>query len=254
MADDLNYGLHYREWHDESDEHMEQMCTILAEQLGPYLPPERNRPVLEIGCGMGFAMMTYQRLGFTTVKGVDIDTSQIEACKRRSLDVEQIDDLEAYLAGHVGEFGLVTMLDVLEHIPVASQINVLRAIQKAMAPGGRIIIQVPNASSIIAARWQYQDFTHVCSFTERSIRFALQSAGFPEVTVPALGNNLPRPSFRPARLLDKRSRPYLKLWLLRSVWRWVLEIESEEQDVSKLPLTVNLFAIADKPGVAELAS
>jgi len=197
---------------------------------------------------MGFAMAALGRAGFKTVKGVDIDASQVAACRRRHLDVEQITDLEAYLAKHTGEFGLVLMMDVLEHIPFASQVDVLRAIHAAMRPGGRLIIQVPNANSILASRHLYIDFTHVNSFTEHSIRFALNNARFSKVDVPALENRLPRPSLKPWKLFAKSNRWYLKRWLVRSAWRLVLEAEYLGEDVSAIPLSLNLMAIADKDG------
>lgn len=248
MSEMLDYSHYYREWHDESDVHLEKMSALMLDHLGPYLPDGRGQQVLEIGCGMGFAMAALARAGYKAIKGVDIDASQIAACKRRGLDVEQIADLEDYLAGHIGRFGLVVMLDVLEHIPVASQVNVMRAVHASMTPGGRLIVQVPNASSIIAARWLYQDFTHASSFTERSIRFVLNNAHFTEVDVPPLENYMARPSLRPAAFFGKQGRWYLKRWLVRSIWKIVLEVECGDGEASRIPLGPNLMAIADKDG------
>ena len=61
---------------------------------------------------------------------------------------------------------------------LSRQIETLRRIHTALAPGGRLIVQVPNASSIIAPRWQYQDFTHHCSFTELSFSIYVSVRSF----------------------------------------------------------------------------
>lgn len=248
MADALDYSHYYREWHDESDDHFQRMAAISLELLAPYLPSAHDQSVLEIGCGMGFAIGALGLAGFRSVKGVDIDTSQVDSCKRRGLDVEQIGDLESFLAKHVGAYSLIVMLDVLEHIPVGMQINVLRAIHAALRPSGRLIMQVPNASSPLAMRWMYQDFTHASTFTERSIRFALNNASFSKVNVPATQNRTPRPSLRPWELFAKKNRWYVKHWLVRSAWRMVLETELRGDDISLIPLSLNLMAIADKDG------
>jgi SAM-dependent methyltransferase len=248
MADALDYSHYYREWHDESDAHFQSMSAASLELLRPYLPSVDDQPVLEIGCGMGFAIGALKLAGFKSVKGVDIDTSQVNACKRRGLDVEQIGDLELFLANHAGDFGLIVMLDVLEHIPVGSQVNVLRAIHAALRPGGRLIVQVPNANSPVAMRWMYQDFTHASTFTERSIRFALNNASFAKVSVPPLESRTARPSFRPWSLFARKNRWYLKRWLVRSAWKMVLEAEIPGDDIANIPLSLNLMAIADKDG------
>jgi cyclopropane fatty-acyl-phospholipid synthase-like methyltransferase len=248
VPDALDYSHYYREWHDESDAHFERMSASSLELLAPYLPVARGQSVLEIGCGMGFAIGAMGLAGFKSIRGVDIDTSQVAACKRRGLDVEQISDLESFLSTQEGQFDLIVMLDVLEHIAVSSQINVLRAIHAALRPGGRLIMQVPNATSLLAMRWMYQDFTHASTFTERSIRFALNNANFSKVDVPALENRTPRPSFRPWALLARKNRWYLKRWVVRSAWRMVLEAELPGDDLSAIPLSLNLMAIADKDG------
>lgn len=244
---DLDYSLHYREWHDDSDAHLEQMRALLTRQFAPYLPTPQHRPALDIGCGMGFMIATLEGAGFDPVKGVDMDASQVAACQARGFDVEQITDLIAYLNARPLEFGLVTMIDVLEHIPVTAQAEVLRAIYGSMALGGRLIIQVPNASSILATRWLYQDFTHVSSFTERSIRFVLRNASFSRIDVPPLENPPARPSLRPRTLFTQQGRWYFRRWFVRWIWRQVLQAELyTDEDISRIPLSLNLLAIADK--------
>jgi len=242
VAEKLDYGIHYSHWHDQSDEHAAQMRRQFLAELGVYLPENRDTSALDIGCGMGFAMMALADAGYRSVQGIDIDRSQIDACQKRQLNVELVSDVETFLSGRPECFGLVTMLDVLEHIPVHSQIDVLRAVFAALKPQGRLIVQVPNANALLAARWRYIDFTHTTSFTEHSIRFAILNSGFASVQVPALGQPGARPSLR---LWARRNRDYAKQWLVRWAWKKVLEVELGE-DVSLIPLTLNLLAIADK--------
>ena len=67
-------------------------------------------------------------------------------------------------------------------------------------------------------------------------------------SVPPLENHMGRPSFRPTKLFAKESRWYIKRWLVRSAWKMVLEAENVGEDISRIPLSLNLMAIADKDG------
>ena len=246
MAAEFDYGVYYREVNEDTDEYAAHMAAHVFESFDAWFPSNTDIDALDIGCGMGFAMLALKSRGYRAVVGVDTDRSQIDACKRRNLDVELIDDLADYLGKNKGRFGLITMLDVLEHIPPAQQIFVLKRIRAALLPGGRLILRVPNASSIIAPRWQYQDFTHYCSFTELSIKFALVNAEFPSVIVPFDDNLEPRPSLRPNRLFTKGNRIQFKRWIVRRLWRQVMMVEMGERRAASIPLGVNLVAIADK--------
>jgi 2-polyprenyl-3-methyl-5-hydroxy-6-metoxy-1,4-benzoquinol methylase len=246
MTDKLDYGIYYRTFNSDSDEYAKHMTANLATQIAPWLPDDKTSPALDIGCGMGFLIMALKSHGYKDVIGVDIDESQINACKSRELNAHLINDLEAYLAQHKGKFGLITMMDVLEHIPHNNQINVLKLIYTALTPNGKLILQVPNASSIVASRWQYNDFTHHLTYTEHSIRFALLNAGFNSVFVPHDTNLEPRPSLRPSKIFSAANRKQFKRWAIRRIWREVLSIEVGENQISKIPLGVNLNAIAEK--------
>lgn len=246
MADEFDYGVYYREVNEDTEQYAAHMAQHVRQCFDRWLPSSVETNALDIGCGMGFAMLALKSKGYRTVVGVDTDRSQIEACKRRNLEVELIDDLAEYLGRNANRFNVITLLDVLEHIPQAQQISILKLIRSALVPGGRLIVQVPNASSIIAPRWQYQDFTHHCSFTELSIKFALVNAEFQNVTVPFDDNLEPRPSLRLNRLFTKGNRIQFKRWVVRRLWRQVMMVEMGERRAASIPLGVNLVAIADK--------
>lgn len=247
MPAEYNYGVYYREVNEETAEYAAHMTEVISRTFNKWLPADANMDVLDIGCGMGFAMSTLKLKGYRTVVGVDTDRSQVEACKKRNLDAELIDDLSNYLDENTNRFGLVMMIDVLEHIPTSQQIAILKKVRASLLPGGRLIIRVPNASSIISPRWQYQDFTHHCSFTELSIKFVLVNSGFLTVEVPVDDNLEPRPSFRPSVIFTKVNRIQFKRWIIRRLWRQVLIVEVGERRADSIPLGLNLIAIADKP-------
>jgi len=243
LTNNYDYSIHYKIWHDESDEHAELMINNLKHELSRFLPSSVTGSILDIGCGMGFALMTLKKMGYTDLYGIDIDDEQIAACIRRGLAVEKVTDTIKYLSEHELSYNIIIMLDVLEHIPVDKQILMLRAIHRALFLGGRLIVKVPNANAQLAARWRYIDYTHQSSFTEHSLSFVLSNAGFKNIIIPADGNTLNRPS---RRIWKANVRAQWRRYLIHWIWRQAFVEELGEIVTSSIPFTLNMYAQADK--------
>lgn len=78
-------------------------------------------------------------------------------------------------------FDAVTMMQVLEH--THDPVGVLRKVRRWLAPGGEIVVAVPNGGSweraYFGSRWRgLQVPLHLYSFTPKTIREVLKQAGF----------------------------------------------------------------------------
>lgn len=244
MNADIDYTHHYRRWHDGSDEDFQQMVSGFARKLAPLLSPDRAARIIEIGCGTGFALGALQKLGYSAIKGIDSDQGQIAEANRRNLPAEcvPVSETVAYLERQRDSFDVALCIDVLEHVPVAEQLNVLRAIRTALVPGGKIVVQVPNANAAIASRFRYIDWTHHCSFSEHSLDFVLHNAGFHDIQVTeASPNKRPRLPF-----IVRRS---VMIWLIRGLFRLIRRLEYTFEDLGwsqakSVPLSPNIIATA----------
>lgn len=241
-----DYSFYYSQFHDESDEHANKMADSVASYLIKHASLDRKDTALDIGCGMGFAMIALKQIGFQKVVGIDLDSSQIASARRKGLDVELVDDSEKWLRNCNQEFDTILLMDVLEHVPVGNQINLLQAVFSRLDTGGELLLQVPNANSPAASRWRYNDFTHHSSFTEYSLDYVLRNAGFTDIRILNL-IHIRRPSFRFwKRDVRRNFSSILKQWGAQVLWRFILAGDLNSQDVAKLPLGVNLQAIATK--------
>lgn len=241
MKMEVDYSLHYREFHDESDEHATKMADWLCAYLGPELSVDRATTVLDVGCGFGFALRALRKLGFMNIRGVETSAQQAKVAKNAGFTVSVVDDSIAYLKGVKSSFGIILLLDVLEHIPEPLQIELARCVREALMPDGKVILTVPNANSPLAARWRYIDFTHHCSFTEHSLTFVLASAGFSEIRVDN-SKGIGRP---PVQLWRRDQREALRRWLVRFLWSQVYAAElPSDQKLDKISFESNLKAIA----------
>lgn len=145
-----------------------------------YLPLLRDLPeglILDIGCGLGdFLTFCRTELGREAC-GLDLVAENVAYCGELGLQVEQADATE-YLQREL-EYAAVVMNDVLEHIEKPQVVPLLGLIRSRLAPGGRVLIKVPNMSNLVTGlRGRFMDFTHATGYTEEALRQVLETAGF----------------------------------------------------------------------------
>jgi GT2 family glycosyltransferase/2-polyprenyl-3-methyl-5-hydroxy-6-metoxy-1,4-benzoquinol methylase len=147
-----------------------------------------SKRVLDVGCAAGDLARALVGRG-CTVSGVELDEAAAAAAKpvlERLVvgDVSSL-DLPAEL-GH-GAFDVVVFGDVLEHL--TDPLPVLRSAKELLAPGGYVVISVPNIAhadvrlSLLNGDFTYRplgllDETHVRFFTRRSLYALVTEAGF----------------------------------------------------------------------------
>ena len=86
----LDYQYYYLKWHSASDEYFADAAVYWSRKLEPFMPGDRTAAVLDIGCGMGFAIAGLQRLGYQNVRGIEASPTQAGQCARRNLPVELV--------------------------------------------------------------------------------------------------------------------------------------------------------------------
>jgi O-antigen biosynthesis protein len=164
-----------------------------------------NKRVLDVGCSTGYLAKALGELG-NVVSGIEYD--QASADKARPFLAELVvGDLEApdvFDAFADASFDVVVFGDVLEHL--RDPLPVLRRARRLLAPGGSVVISVPNVAhgdvrlSLLAGRFDYRDTglldeTHVRFFTRTNLDRFLRDAGFTALdvrttTAPLFGTEL----------------------------------------------------------------
>lgn len=155
-------------------------------EILPLLPARTDR-VLELGCGSG-ATMAWLRSVRQISHAVGFELMPDAAAAARAVfDEVTTGSIETpgALAG-AGQFDLILVLDVLEHLrdPAA----IVRQLKDRLAPGGCIVASLPNIANytvswnlFVAGRWRYQDDgildrTHLRFFDEYSARQMFEAA------------------------------------------------------------------------------
>jgi 2-polyprenyl-3-methyl-5-hydroxy-6-metoxy-1,4-benzoquinol methylase len=141
--------------------------------------------LLDIGAGEGTLLDEARQLGYDT-QGIELCEPLVEKARARGLRVDRrrAEDLDARAA-----FDVVTMMDIIEHVPEPRRL--LAAAHRALAVGGRLVVYTPNhrsgvvllarALQVLGAPFAVREIfggNHVCFFDDRSLPLALQRAGF----------------------------------------------------------------------------
>jgi len=146
-----------------------------------------NRRVLDVGCSTGFLGEALAVQG-CTVTGVELDP-QAAAEARTRLEAVVEADLNVMTLAELfpgRDFDAIVFGDVLEHLMDPDA--VLRSAVQLLAPGGAVVICVPNVThgslrlALLQGRWDYRetgllDRTHVRFFTRESVLRMVADAG-----------------------------------------------------------------------------
>ena len=154
---------------------------IFDNHFGKLLPRGRGRAA-DLGCGPGTLVAWLRARGFERVEGVDFSAEQVDNARALGVDGVFQGDVFAYLEAE-GGFDLLFARDLIEHFEKQMVYDFLVACRRALAPGGRLVLQVPNAESPYFGRVRYGDFTHELAFNAGSMRQVLAAAGFARVRV-----------------------------------------------------------------------
>lgn len=115
---------------------------------------------------------------------------------------------------------------------------------RSAQPHPSLICTVPNASSTLASRWRYIDWTHHSSFTERSLDFLLFNGGFKTVQVLPVEFMV-----RPANWwlpVMSGARAWWAFRFFRFIRRLQMMAELGPEQGQAMPLSLNLMGVASK--------
>ena len=136
--------------------------------------------VLDVGCAAGYFLQVMREHGWQVTGLEPSDAIRPQAEER--LGKEHV---QAGLLGQIelprASFDLVTMWDVIEHIP--DVVAAARAVRELLAPGGKFLIETQDVDSLAARvlgpRWQhYKHAEHIYHFQRRTLATVLERAGF----------------------------------------------------------------------------
>lgn len=145
---------------------------------------DKNKTILDVGCGAGFLLKVLENLGFSELSGVEISTTQIQEAKKilTKSKIYNMDIFDFFEKNSNKKYDVIFLYDVIEHIEKDKIIYLLKIIFNLLNNEGVLIIRTTNADSpFFSGMMRYIDFTHSTSFNKESIKMVLRSAGFNKI-------------------------------------------------------------------------
>ncbi len=155
---------------------------LVAERQRNYLEVISRAPVssgvLDLGCGRGEWLQILAGAGIKAT-GVDSNALALDECRRMGLDVQSA-DLTSFLKGLEGKsVGVVTLFQVIEHLPFESVVETLREIRRVLVDSGVMILEVPNAKNArVASGTFWIDPTHERPWYPDLLEYVASTVGF----------------------------------------------------------------------------
>ena len=122
------------------------------EEILPHMPSDAD--VLDVGCGGGlFLGLAAEAGSLKTGLGFDSNKAVIDLARNLKIETGSVafEHLDVEAPWPDGPFDVVTMIDVMHHIPPGAQAGIFPLVAARLKPGGLFIYKDINASDRLRA-------------------------------------------------------------------------------------------------------
>ena len=108
-----------------------------------------RRTLLDVGCGTGaFLSFARTQLPASSLAGIELDAERAKLARQANPDATiHVGDAAVVSESLSGAFDLITLWDVLEHVPEPGRL--IRALAARLAPGGLLFVQTIHEASLL---------------------------------------------------------------------------------------------------------
>lgn len=173
------------EFYAEPDEALKarRLAEYRDRFIQPFFPANKNARITDLGAGYGLFLNACRAQGYTNIEGVERGQAFVEYARREfGINTIRQNDLFAYLEHTPDDsFDVITAFNVIEHVSKERVPSLLALIQRKLARGGVLIMEVPNADSPLGIHTYFSDLTHEFAYSRKLGATLLKRAGFSDV-------------------------------------------------------------------------
>lgn len=141
----------------------------------------QTAPLLDIGCGRG-EWLNILKDSNIPATGIDTNAASVQECSAQGLNVSHADAITYLSNAKEQSLGAITLFQVLEHLPFATMVHLLRLALRALVPGGVLIAEVPNSETLsVGASTFWIDPTHERPLFPGLLEFLATEVGYTSV-------------------------------------------------------------------------
>lgn len=154
-----------------------EACIRLVEKVGV-----KGKSILDVGCSYPWFIEYALKQGAKSASGVEPDSKKVIAAQRQVPKAEIKQGYAAELEFASGSMNLVTLFDVIEHVPANTELKVLSEINRILARGGHLIISTPYSNIVAKLTDPAWYFGHR-HYSENQLTEMLKKTGFKIINV-----------------------------------------------------------------------
>ena len=154
-----------------------EACIRLAEKVRV-----KNKRILDVGCSYPWFIEYALKHGAKSASGVEPDDRKVKAAQKQVPKAKIIQGYAGELKFATGSMDLVTLFDVIEHVPVNTEQKVFFEINRVLTKGGNLIISTPYSHIVAKLTDPAWYFGHR-HYSEDQLTEMLKTAGFNVKTV-----------------------------------------------------------------------
>lgn len=146
---------------------------IIKHLFKKHLGIDKEKNILEIGCGTGFVLNGLSEFKNYKLTGAEIHLAGLKFARKRLPDIEFI-QVDATRMPFENQFDAIGAFDVLEHI--TEDELVMRNVHKALKPKGLFFVSVPQYKSM----WSIVDDIsfHKRRYSRKGLTSKIRNSGF----------------------------------------------------------------------------
>jgi len=151
----------------------------IKEKLKIYLPLLKNKEkrVIDIGCGRGEFLELLAENGFNDLIGVDINKEMTKEIKNIKYVID--DGIEFLKKQENNSANVISAFHFIEHIPFEKVIQLIKEAFRVLDKEGILILETPNPENLkVASENFYLDYTHIKPIPMQLLKFTVEVAGF----------------------------------------------------------------------------
>jgi 2-polyprenyl-3-methyl-5-hydroxy-6-metoxy-1,4-benzoquinol methylase len=135
--------------------------------------------LLDVGAGSGKLVRRLRQLRPCAVSGIEPSGALFHTYDLGSLGIEAT-TLPEMAATQPAAYDVVTVFDVIEHVPEAAEF--VRALALVTKPGGFVFLSTPDGGGLLARllgrRWHHYNAYHLSLYGRRAVAEAARRSGF----------------------------------------------------------------------------
>ena len=183
--------------------------------VGKAIVPKGS--LLDVGCATGDFLFAFQAASGWDVIGLEIVPEAAAVARAKGLTIIERDLEAANLADN--SFDVITLWDVLEHMPNPARI--LQLCYNLLKPGGKLVLKCPDPSGGEASMFQeswigYEAPQHLFAFPKTVLISKLQEIGFDPLSTANTGSDYAAFFVSLGHWLNRHGRIGLSKFIIRA--------------------------------------